>query len=159
MDEPGGGFNGAGAGPLADGSAQGLDRTLPSAGEILQRNAFIVAGLVLAAFAQMLGLLITGAGHGWAQPFRFSPALFLAYPIVFVRLRAPGTLSWMDVALLGAAGVLDMLLVHQTRIEGTEYFRRVMALPPIPHLWLLLWLLWQALTVKILVSGIFFPRR
>lgn len=132
---------------------------MPPAGGGMQRNTFIVAGLVLAAFAQMLALLITGAGHGWGQPFRFSPALFLAYPIMFVRLRSPGTLAWTDVALLAAAAALDLLLVQQTQIEGVEYFRRVMRLPPIPHLWLLLWLLWQALTVRILVSGIFFPRR
>ncbi|HEX8363986.1 MAG TPA: hypothetical protein VF603_01725 [Allosphingosinicella sp.] len=125
----------------------------------MQRNALIVVGLTVAALAQLLALLVTGAGHGWGQPLRFSPALFVAYPIVFVRLRSPGTLAWTDVALLAGAGLLDLLLVHQTGIEGTEYFHRVMAMPPIPHLWLLLWLLWQALAVKILVSGIFFPRR
>jgi hypothetical protein len=123
------------------------------------RNAIIVAGLAVAALAQMMGLLITGAGHGWGQPLRFSPALFFAYPLVFLRLRAPGTLVWTDVALLVAAGVLDMLLIRATQAEGTEYFHRVMGMPPIPHLWLALWLLWQALTVKILVSGVFFPRR
>jgi hypothetical protein len=125
----------------------------------VQTNAVIVAGLVVAALAQMLGLLIGGAGHGWGQPFLFSPALFVAYPVVFLRLRAPGTLAWTDVALLAAAGGLDMLLVRATQAEGTRYFDAVMAMPPIPHLWLALWLLWQALTVKILVSGIFFPRR
>ncbi|MEA3016904.1 MAG: hypothetical protein QOI38_1626 [Sphingomonadales bacterium] len=125
----------------------------------MQTNAVIVAGLVVAALAQMLGLLIGGAGHGWGQPFLFSPALFVAYPVVFLRLRAPGTLAWTDVALLAAAGGLDMLLVRATQAEGTRYFDAVMAMPPIPHLWLALWLLWQALTVKILVSGIFFPRR
>jgi len=119
----------------------------------------IVVGLAVAALAQLLALLVTGAGHGWGQPLRFSPALFVAYPIVFVRLRSPGTLAWTDVALLAGAGALDLLLVRQTGIEGSEYFHSVMAMPPIPHLWLLLWLLWQALAVKILVSGIFFPRR
>ncbi|HYG28700.1 MAG TPA: hypothetical protein VD887_00640 [Allosphingosinicella sp.] len=125
----------------------------------MQRNALIVVGLAVAALAQLLALLVTGAGHGWGQPLRFSPALFVVYPIVFVRLRSPGTLAWADVALLAGAGLLDLLLVRQTGIEGSEYFHSVMAMPPIPHLWLLLWLLWQALAVKILVSGIFLPRR
>jgi hypothetical protein len=125
----------------------------------VQRNAVIVAGLAVAALAQIVALLVTGAGHGWGQPLLFSPALFVAYPLVFLRLRSPGTLAWTDVALLAAAGVLDLLLVRGTAAEGTEYFHRVMAMPPIPHLWLALWLLWQALTVKILVSGVFFPRR
>jgi hypothetical protein len=96
-----------------------------------------------------------GAGHGWGKPFYFTPALFILYPIVLIRLIAPRELPSLvlDVSLLAAALVLDLLLVRATQSEGVEYFWRLMAAPPFPHLWLLIWFLWQMLAVKLVVSG------
>lgn len=120
----------------------------------------ITIGLLVALLAQYLAFMMMGAGHGWLQPFSFSPALFIVYPIALIRLMAPDELPSrvLDLLLLVAALVLDVMLVKATQSEGVEYFRRLMALPPLPHLWVLIWLLWQALAFKLVVSGLL-PRR
>ncbi len=121
----------------------------------------IALGLVVALLAQFLAFFMMGAGHGWLQPSSFSPALFIVYPIVFVRLMAPDELPSraLDLLVLAVALVLDVMLVKATQAEGIQYFHRVMALPPLPHLWLLLWLLWQILTMKLIISGLANLRR
>jgi hypothetical protein len=117
----------------------------------------LVIGLLIAASAQLLAFPIAGAGHGWMQPLFFSPALFVVYPILVVRLSAPKELPWpgIEVLLVGAGIALDLLLVRATEAEGMTYFRGVLASPPLPHLWLLLWLLWQALALMLVVRRIF----
>jgi len=65
----------------------------------------------------------------------------------------------LDLLLVPAAALLDLLLVRSTRAEGMEYFDAVMAMPPFPHLWLLLWVGWQALAVGLLVARALEPRK
>ena len=115
----------------------------------------VALGLVVAALAQGMALFVAGAGHGWVTPFLYSPVLFLLYPIVLIRLYAPGKLPWrpLDLLLPAVAIILDVWLVRETRAEGLQYFRRAMAMPPLPHLWIAAWLGWQGLAVWRLVGG------
>lgn len=119
-------------------------------------RAAAITGLVFAVLAQLLAAILIGPGEGWYQPFYFSPALFILYPIVFIRLAAPEELPWagLDVLLVAAAVILDWLLVKATVQEGIQYFDKVMALPPWPHLWLFLWLLWQGLALKLIAGWV-----
>lgn len=120
----------------------------------------VILGLLIAVLAQCLALLMLGAGHGWGQPFYFTPVLFILYPIVLIRLMAPQELASLalDVLLLVAAVILDVLLVRATQAEGIQYFHRVMSLPPFPHLWVFLWLLWQALALKRILTSLLHKR-
>jgi hypothetical protein len=127
-------------------------------------TGLLAAGLVVAGFAQCLALLMTGAGHGWITPFFYSPALFVAYPIVLVRIFGKDSGAprrrWLavDLLLVAAAVLLDFLLVRTTLDEGIQYVERVMAVPPLPHLWVLLWVAWQALAVGLLAARALEPR-
>lgn len=118
----------------------------------------LLFGLMVAAFAQYLALTMTGAGHGWIAPFFYSPALFVAYPLVLVRIFGRGAGAprrrrlAIDLLLVTAAVLLDVLLVRSTLAEERQYFEAVMALPPFPHLWLLLWTAWQALALGLLAE-------
>ena len=111
-------------------------------------------GLAVAAVGQMLAMMVAGAGHGWGTPFFFSPVLFLLYPVVLIRLLAPETLPWrvIDLLLIAAAIALDLRLVQATEAEGLEYFHSAMAMPPLPHLWIAVWLGWQGLALWLLVG-------
>lgn len=123
-------------------------------------NAPIVWGLMLATLGQALAFMMLGAGHGWVTPFYFSPALFLVYPLAFIRMQAPERLPsrLIDLLLVVIAIALDVWLVEQTRNEGVEYYRRVMAAMPLfPMLWILVWLGWQWIALSVLIRG-FLPR-
>jgi hypothetical protein len=91
--------------------------------------------LAPAVLAQLLGVFLIGPGEGWNQPFDFSPALSVIYPIVFVRLRAPDSLPWfdIDILLLGLAILLDILLVRAIFDDRYRYFSAAMSNPAPVH--------------------------
>ena len=114
-----------------------------------------LSGVVIAAVAQFIALMLTGAGHGWITPFWFSPALWLLMPIVLVRLRnrVPSKTGspLPNVSLLLIALALDIALIIRTFAEGSDqfmngsdYLMKVAAVdPPLVMTWILLWLSWQ----------------
>ena len=106
-----------------------------------------LAGILVAALAQFIALLLAGAGHGWNQPFWFSAALWPLLPLVLIRVKrdaASVDRFTLNLGLLALALVLDVALIIRTVEEGTEYFMGMVATGPLlVALWLLLWLSWQ----------------
>ena len=88
---------------------------------MVDRSIEIVVGLTLAAITQFIALLLTGAGHGWTAPLRYSLILFLAYPFALVR-RADriGTSILPDVVALGFGIGASLLLIVDTRTDEPE---------------------------------------
>ena len=123
----------------------------------MDRSIEIVVGLTLAAITQFIALLLTGAGHGWTAPLRYSLILFLAYPFALVR-RADrtGTSILPDVVALGLGVCASLLLIAETWTKEAGIigqFIRVNGIHVV-ILWVLLWLGWQALTVQTILSRI-----
>jgi len=125
-----------------------------------------VAGIGLAAAAHFLALMLGGGGHAWTEPFLFSFALWVMFPLVLVRVRLVLTgsegLAWLDSLVLCAGLLLEVLLVASTggaesRMSGTgtELFMRVLSMEPaLVLLWILLWLSWQVAALYLCLAGL-----
>jgi hypothetical protein len=114
-----------------------------------RRIILAIVGLLIAAFGLMVAVGMVGGGHGWVTPMYFSLALFLAYPVVLVRLTATGP-RWVvvDLVIVGIAAITDFALCFATIQEGMEYFWRVFGgFALIPILWLAIWFAWQGLAL------------
>jgi hypothetical protein len=108
----------------------------------------IIYGLVCAAFAQFLAFFMVGAGHGWIFPFWLSPALFLLYPAAFVRVVQKDSANLVpDLVLLLVAAGLDLLLYQNMTGAERGYIRG----NAFEIAWLILWGLWQALLLWMLL--------
>jgi hypothetical protein len=117
-----------------------------------------IAGVITAAAAQFLAAMISGGGHAWVEPFFFSAAMWVMFPLMFIRVQqhraGSDKLAPLDWLVMLLAIALDILLV-MTTIErdepllpmfgtGTERFVRVLRTDPVlPALWIALWLSWQ----------------
>jgi hypothetical protein len=116
---------------------------------------------MFAAVAQFLSVLLSGAGHGWVEPFFFSPAMWITLPLMAIRLsrRAAGSdsLDWVVDGLVLIWGlILDVLLVIATASgTGTEIFLKVATMGlPLVALWMALWLSWQIAALFLLFSRV-----
>jgi riboflavin transporter FmnP len=112
----------------------------------LSKLITLTASLLLAATAQILAFMMTGAGHGWLAPFLFSLLLWVAYPAVGFLLL------WKDKAevrsfaraavwLLGAAILADILLMLMNDWAHLPWFLR--NYPGLVVAWAALWIGWQ----------------
>ena len=111
-------------------------------------------GLLLWALAMTTSLGIAAGGHGWITPFFVSLPLVVLYPLALARARlsAAGSIR-ADWALIGAALVLNALLVGRTCLVEGGNFSASLRLGPGPVLlWVALWLGWQAVAVATLVE-------
>ena len=108
------------------------------------------AGLAIAAIAEFLGLMLSGAGHGWTQPTFYSLLLFAAWPLALLRIPRPeGTSATFDLFMLILGVVATLLLFVQTSSDS-EYFWRMMredGAVTVMIVWLLFWFGWQGLTL------------
>lgn len=113
----------------------------------LWKDVFVaLAGLFPAMLAEYIALGLAGAGHGWVSPLFCGLILFLAWPATLAVLAIVRRRRRLACALLVGAGlVADAVLALSTLLEGTQYLERVLAVgSPLPVLWILLWLGWQA---------------
>src|ERR1044072_8335458 len=112
-----------------------------------------IAGVITAVATQFLAVMISGGGHAWVEPFFFSVAMWVMFPLMFIRVEQHRTgsdmLPALDWLVLLLAIVLDALLVSATieRDEpwlpmfgtGTERFVQVFRMDPVlPALWIAL---------------------
>ena len=118
----------------------------------------IALGLLLALIAQFLALMLAGAGHGWVTPFFASYALWILLPLTFATVRpfrsypTGAGRKLLALALLGL--VADASLLFATAQEGSEYFWSALdQAPPLPLLWILIWLSWQPVVALALARG------
>jgi hypothetical protein len=123
----------------------------------VDRSVEIAAGLAIAAIAQFIAIMLTGAGHGWTAPLRYSLILFLAYPFALVR-RADraGTSILPDVVALGLGIGATLLLIVETRTNEAGIIGQFIRINGVFVIivWVLLWLGWQALTVHTILRRV-----
>jgi hypothetical protein len=110
----------------------------------------IVAGLVIAAIGEFIGMMLAAAGHGWTQPILYSLLLFVAWPATLLRLPRPeGTSARFDLFIFVLGGVATLVLFIQSAGEA-EYIWKLTQhddlAVPVMITWLLFWFGWQALT-------------
>ena len=128
-----------------------------------------VAGATTAAVTQFLAAMISGGGHAWVEPFFFSAAMWVMFPLIFIRVQqhraGSDKLAALDWLVLVLAILLDALLVVATvrRDEpllpmfgtGTELFVRVFLMDPfLVALWIALWLSWQIAALFLCIRGL-----
>lgn len=101
------------------------------------------AGLLMAAAAHFLGLMVSGGGHAWTEPFFFSVAMWLAFPWMFIRIHehraGSDEFAWLDWLVLFCGLLLDAWLVvatvgssdtTQLSGTGTERFLQLVEMDP-----------------------------
>ena len=115
-------------------------------------KAAVAAGLGCAGLAQLIALMLAGAGHGWIAPFFWSPLLFLVYPITFLRWLGVGPPSpAIDGGLVVVAAAADCLLIASSYANEGPYLRAIFAaFAPALLAWIGLWAFWQVLALRIL---------
>jgi len=114
----------------------------------------LILGLILAAVAQFLGLLLAGAGHGWTSPFFASVLLWILIPttLLAVRRSRPLTLGMAAVALAADAWLImrtideGNALRHYLDVNGFVGFVLVGG-------WIGLWFSWQGAVIIALLFG------
>ncbi len=111
-------------------------------------------GLLMAGIFCVLGLLLTGLGHGWTSTIGPSQFSLVIFPVLGIgaAMRSSQQRLLLAAALALAAIMCDFALILSTVNEGTEYFRRALnALPLVGLSWLAIWIGAQALAVGICV--------
>lgn len=111
-------------------------------------------GVLLWLIAQVMGLGLTGAGHGWYGAFFFSLPLVVLYPLVFVRaVSSKAGPRDADVGILAAAIVLDLLLLGNIFSWDNGYFMQMWNFDStFVMIWLALWAGWQVVFVATLLK-------
>lgn len=123
----------------------------------LRLIAALLLGALLAAAAQILALMLSGAGHGRTAPLFFSRIMWIMLPLMAVRLKLKGErpwLFWLDLLTLLIGVLLDALLVTMTVENDEPLFQRLGSETethgkvdwlgvPFVLLWIALWLSWQ----------------
>jgi hypothetical protein len=113
-----------------------------------------VAGVLLWLVTQLMGLMLTGAGHGWYGALVFSLPLVFLYPLALIRVfdRHTGKQE-TDILILILAAILDALLA--LNMLSNAYFMRVWEFDPaFVVLWSVLWAGWQ----PFIVASLLMPR-
>ena len=116
----------------------------------------IAAGLLIAALAQFLALMLGGAGHGWTDPFFFSFVLFVTWPLALARIPGPvGTSAYPDGIMLVLGAVTTLLLIVKTSSEPQYFWRMADQDGGVRVIiaWLILWFGWQIVTAVNLLRG------
>ena len=121
------------------------------------RTGKIALGLGLAAVALLTAIMLAGAGHGWTSPLLVSIPLWVVYPLTFYAAKqdvphARAILWMLAIIALGS----DALLIVGTLGETShiaEYVRvNGIAGILIMAMWSVLWIVWQAILVRALLS-------
>lgn len=112
-------------------------------------------GLILAAIAHFVAAMVSGAGHGWTEPFLFSAVMWITLPLVAIRWSqhwaGSDRLRWLDWILLLTGILLNVLLATATSgNDQPEYFYQ--ADLPILALWIAFWLSWQLAALLLVCS-------
>ena len=127
----------------------------------------VIVGVIAAAAGQFVSLLLASAGHGWVEPYFFSPAMWVTLPLMAFRLAqyrsGSNKLASLDRWVLLLALVLDGLLAIATIRGGGPYLPMfgtgldrlaevAVAAAPFFILWIVVWLSWQVAAVFLLYA-------
>jgi hypothetical protein len=116
----------------------------------------VALGLGLAAVASILGIFLSGSGHGWNTPLLVSVILWASFPATLYLIQARPLPRMLLLALAAIGLGADFLLVKGTiaeagvfplyiQVNGAAGFAIIAA-------WMGLWLLWQILVIGALVG-------
>ena len=121
----------------------------------MRRGISGAVGVSLWLVTQLMGLLLTGAGHGWYGALLFSLPLVVLYPLALIRTfdRRTGKRE-TDIFILIGAVIFDLFLVGN--ILSDRYFLTVWEFDPtFVAIWIALWAGWQ----PFIVASLLLPRR
>jgi hypothetical protein len=121
----------------------------------MSKPVAIVVGVLIAALATFIALVLAGAGHGWFAPLRYSILVFGAYPVTLFRTaNRPSNSAAGDIVLLVFGAAASLVLYLDVRVNEPIYFWKAVDIGlPSLLIWLLLWFGWQFVTIANLVRG------
>jgi hypothetical protein len=113
----------------------------------------IALGLGLAAFAGILSVFLSGAGHGWNTPLLVSMILWVILPVTLYLIALPQRPLLLALLFIGL--IADFILIKGTIAEAGALvlYTQVNGAAGIAIIaaWLAIWLLWQALVLRALL--------
>jgi len=118
----------------------------------------VVLGFAVAAFAQLLSILLAGAGHGWVTPLWASLLLWVLSPGAFLfAWPAEGPSPKILLPMVLIAVIADAWLVMRTIEEenALPFYLEVNGVAGfvIVGAWIGLWLFWQGVVIRALLCG------
>lgn len=117
----------------------------------------VALGFGLAALAQLLSLILAGAGHGWVTAFFLSFALWVLFPVTLYLASLRGGVARIMLFVLALIAIVaDMLLIRGTLGERDTLLAMIKVNGALGLLfvvlWVMLWSTWQVVTVRALVK-------
>jgi hypothetical protein len=114
-------------------------------------------GFGLAAFAQFLGFLLAGAGHGWVAPMFLSIGLWFLLPLALVLAWPSAPTEKPLLFLIAAIAVAADALLIKLSLGETPHIRHYVDVNgaigfTIIGLWLSLWFCWQVILLYSLAA-------
>jgi hypothetical protein len=117
----------------------------------------LALGLGLAAFASILGIFLSGSGHGWNTPLFVSVILWVVAPATFYLVSESPSPRLFLYTLAVIALIADFILIKGTIVEAEVLPHYVQINGAIGLIiiaaWLFLWLLWQILVARALIAA------
>jgi hypothetical protein len=117
----------------------------------------VALGLGLAAVGTILGIFLSGSGHGWNTPLFVSVILWVIFPATLYLIQAHPPQRMLLFALAAIALIADFVLVKGTIAEASVFplYLQVNGIAGVVIIaaWVALWLLWQLLLIRALVGG------
>jgi hypothetical protein len=116
----------------------------------------VALGLGLAAIGTILGIFLSGSGEGWNTPLFVSMILWVIFPATLYLIQAQPPQRMLLFALAAIALIADFVLIKGTIAEARVFplylqVNRVAGVAIIAA-WVALWLLWQLLVVRALMT-------
>jgi hypothetical protein len=116
----------------------------------------VALGLGLAAIGTILGIFLSGSGHGWNTPLFVSVILWVIFPATLYLIQAQPQQRMLLFALAAIALIADFVLIKGTTAEAGVFLLYLQvngaAGLVIIAAWVALWLLWQLLVIRALLS-------
>jgi len=116
----------------------------------------VALGIGLAAVASILGIFLSGSGHGWNTPLFVSVILWVVFPATLYLIRAQPRQRLLLSTLAAIALGADFILVKGTIAEARVFplYIQVNGVAGILIIasWVAMWILWQLLVVRALLT-------
>ncbi len=107
---------------------------------------------ILVGFIHLgLGFLIAEGGHGWVSGFFLSFSSLIAYPLIGLAIKQSRYTFFIYIFF--AHILLSILLYIGTKIEGVEYFYRVLSASALLMiLYFIFWVGWGVISLYFLLK-------
>ena len=116
----------------------------------------VALGLGLAAIASLLGIFLSGSGHGWNTPLIVSIILWVIFPATLYLIHARPLQRMLLGALAAIALIADFIVMKGTIAEADVFplYLHINGAAGVAIIaaWVALWLIWQILLIRALLS-------